>query len=136
MVLTYIKLTFKEEEKMFKSTSNKYWKNNEMERISKEKLSDKEKDFDEFVLKLMRALAENSYSKVTFYPYRTAMVFDKMFDADRDYMCPLEYMLAIKAGVSPDNHTVYEVYNGFNTFYIFCSDQLLSIGKTIQKERW
>ena len=62
MVLTYIKLTFKEEEKMFKSTSNKYWKNNEMERISKEKLSDKEKDFDEFVLKLMRALADNSYS--------------------------------------------------------------------------
>ena len=45
---------------MFKSTSNKYWKNNEMERISKEKLSDKEKDFDEFVLKLMRALADNS----------------------------------------------------------------------------
>ena len=81
----------------------------------------------------MRTLATSHCSKVTFYPYRTALVFDKMFEANRDSMSPLEYMLAIKAGVKPDNHTVYEVYDGRQTFYIFCHDGLFRVGKNIEK---
>lgn len=123
---------------MFEITFNKYWEYQamRMEHLSKEELSNKEKGFEKLVLDIMRALATNNYSRVTFYPYRTARVFDEMFDADRDSMCPLEYMLAIKAGVMPSNHTVYEVYNGCQTFYIFCSDSLFRIGKTIEKENW
>ena len=112
------------------------WKMMREEKLSEEELSVKENNFEEWVLNLMGALATNHYSKVTFYPYRTALVQDAMFDADRDSMRPLEYMLAIKAGVNPDNHTVYEVYNGCQTFYIFCRDSLFRVGKTIKKERW
>ena len=123
---------------MLKITFNRSWERKMMreENISKEELSDKESKFEEWVLNLMGALATNHYAKVTFHPYRTARVFDEMFDADRDSMRPLEYMLAIKAGVSPDNHTVYEVYNGCQTFYIWCHDSLLRVGKTIDKGRW
>lgn len=106
------------------------------EHLSEEELSIKEKDFEKWVLDIMGALATNHYSKVTFYPYRTALVFDEMFDADRNSMLPLEYMLAIKANVNPDNHTVYEVYNGCQTFYIFCHDRLFRVGKTIEKRSW
>ncbi len=120
---------------MLKITFNKSWERKMMreEQLSKEELSAKESNFEEWVLNLMRALATNHYSKVTFHPYRTARVFDEMFDADRDSMLPLEYMLAIKAGVNPDNHTVYEVYNGCQTFYIWCHDSLFRVGKTIDK---
>ena len=123
---------------MLSITFDRHWEWRMMreEKISEEKLSAKENNFEKWVLDLMGALATNHYSKVTFYPYRTALVHDAMFDADRDSMRPLEYMLAIKAGVYPDNHTVYEVYNGCQTFYIFCHDSLFRVGKTIRKERW
>ena len=112
------------------------WKMMHEEKLSEEELSVKESNFEEWVLNLMRTLATNHYSKVTFHSYRTARVFDEMFDADRDSMRPLEYILAIKADVNPDNHTVYEVYNGCQTFYIFCHDSLFRVGKTIRKEKW
>ncbi len=123
---------------MLKITFDKHWEWKMMreEHLSEEELSVKENNFEEWVLSLMGALDTNHYSKVTFHHYRTARVFDKMFDADRDSMRPLEYMLAIKAGVNPDNHTVYEVYNGCQTFYIWCTDSLFRVGKTIVKERW
>lgn len=123
---------------MFNITFDRYWefKVMEKEHLSKEALSDKEKNFENFVLDIMRELANNNFSRVTFYPYRTARVFDEMFDADRNSMRPLEYMLAIKAGVNPDNHTVYEVHYGSITFYIFCSDNLFRIGETINKKSW
>lgn len=119
---------------MFEITFNKLWEYRQ--HLSEEELSDKEKGFEKLVLDIMRELATNNYTKVTFYPYRTALVLDEIFDADRDSMCPLEYILAVKAGVNPDNHTVYELHKGCQTFYIFCSDQLFRIGKTIKKERW
>ena len=62
------------------------------EKISKEQLSTKDNNFEKWVLNLMRVLAINQYSKVTFHHYRTAQVFDEIFDADRDSMRPLEYM--------------------------------------------
>lgn len=123
---------------MFGITFDKHWERETMHRehLSEEELAVKEKDFEKWVFDIMSTLATNHYSKVTFYPYRTALVSDKMFDADRDSMLPLEYMLAIKADVKPDNHTVYEVYNAGQTFYIFCSDGLFRVGKTFKKIRW
>ena len=123
---------------MLRITFNRSWERKMMreEQLSKEELFAKESNFEEWVLDLMGELATNHYSKVTFHHYRTARVFDEMFDADRDSMRPLEYMLAIKAGVNPDNHTVYEVYNGCQTFFIWCTDSLFRVGKTIKKESW
>ena len=112
------------------------WKMMREEHLSEEELSVKENNFEKWILNIMGALATYHYSKVTFHHYRTARVIDEIFDADRDSMCPLEYILAIKAGVNPDNHTVYEAYNGCQTFYIWCTDNLLRVGKTIVKESW
>lgn len=122
---------------MLRITFNEAWERKMMaeEQLSKEEVSAKENSFEEWVIELMRTLATNNYSKVTFYPYRTARVYDEMFDADRDSMRPLEYMLAIKAGVNPDNHTVYEVYNGCQKFYIWCTDSLFRVGKTLSKNK-
>ncbi len=123
---------------MFEITFDKRWEHEIMrkEHLSEEEISDKKKDFEKWALDIMKALATNNDSKVTFYPYRTALVFDKMFDADRNSMSPLEYMLAIKANAKPDNHTVYEVYAGRQTFYIFCSGNVFRVGKTIEKRKW
>ncbi len=123
---------------MLRITFDKCWECKMMreEHLSEEELSVKENNFEKWILNIMGALATNHYSKVTFHHYRTARVIDEIFDADRDSMCPLEYILAIKAGVNPDNHTVYEVYNGCQTFYIWCTDNLLRVGKTIVKESW
>lgn len=123
---------------MLKITFDKCWERKMMckKHLSQEDLSITENEFEEWVLNLMRTLASNSYSKVTFHHYRTARVFDEMFDADRQSMLPLEYILAVKAGVKPDNHTVYEVYDGCLTFYIWCTDSSLRVGKTIVKGSW
>lgn len=102
--------------------------------LSEKEVSDKESYFEEWVLEIMKQLANNNNSRVKFYPYRTARVYDEMFDAERESIRPLEYMLAIKAGVNPDNHTVYEVYNGCQTYYVWCTDNLLRVGKTIKLE--
>ena len=104
--------------------------------LSDEELSAKKKSCEEWVIDLMESLANNPKSKVTFYPYRTASVYDELFDLKRESMLPLEYMLAVKAGVRTDNHTTYEVYDGCSTFYVFCHDDLFRIGKTIEKKRW
>ena len=121
---------------MLKITFDKIWERKIMikEQLSKEELSAKEKNFEKWILDLMRTLATNYYSKVKFYPYRTARVFSAMFDAERESMLPMEYLLAIKANVQPDNHTVYEVYDGCQTFYIWCTDNLFRVGKKIEKE--
>ena len=61
---------------MLRITFDKHWEWKMMheEHISKEELSVKEKNFEEWVLNIMEALAANHYSKVTFYPYRTAQI--------------------------------------------------------------
>ena len=122
---------------MLRITFDKFWERKTMrkEQFSKEELFTKKDRLEEWIAKLMEALAINRYSKVTFHPYRTARVFDEIFDAERDSMRPLEYMLAIKAGVIPDNHTVYEVYDGCHTYYVWCTDSKFRVGKTIVKER-
>lgn len=101
------------------------------EKLSKEELSEKEKDFKEFALEAMRSLANNMYSEVKFYSCRKARVSDGIFDAERKSMRPLEYMLAIKAGVCPDNHIVYEVHNDCDTFYVWCTDDVCRVGKKL-----
>lgn len=123
---------------MLKITFEKQWECKIMreERLSEEALSAKESNFEEWVLNLMEELATNHYARVISYSYRTALVFDEMFDADRESMRPLEYILAIKAGVHPDNHTVYAVYNGGQTFYVWCTDSKVRVGKKIRKESW
>ena len=103
------------------------------EHLSEEELSIKEKSFEEWVVQLMGTLATNRYARVKFYPYRTAKSFDELFVAERDSMRPLEYILAIKAGVTPDNRSIYEVYNGSQTYYIFCRDDICLVGKAIIK---
>lgn len=123
---------------MFGIKFDSYWESRVMskEHISEEELSIKEKSFEEFVLETMRSLATSPtshWSEVKFYSYRKARVFDEMFDADRGSMLPLEYLLAIKAGVEPDNHTVYEVYNGRYTVYVWCTDGLCRVGKRIER---
>ena len=112
------------------------WKMIDDENLSEEELSAKKQNLEEWILTVMAALATKHNSKVTFFPYRTASVFDTIFEATRDSMRPLEYMLAIKAGVNPENHTVYEVYDGCQTFYIFCHGNLVRVGKKIKKEEW
>ena len=99
----------------------------------KEELSSKENDFKEWIFNTLEQLARNNYSYVKFYSYRTAEVSseDVLFEADRTSLLPLEYTLAIKARVHPGNHTVYEVYNGCRTFYVWCHDELFTIGTTI-----
>lgn len=92
--------------------------------------------FEAMMADLMRKLSTNRYAKVTFYPYRTARVYDALFDADRNSIRELEYFLAVKSGVQPDNHTTYEVYDGCQKIYIWCHDNLFRVGKTIEKGSW
>ena len=98
-----------------------------------EELSSTEKDFKEWILNTIENLARNHYAFVKFYQYRKAEVSsdDVLFEADGTSMKPLENILAIKAGVHPDNHTVYEVYNGCRTFYVWCHDGLFRVGTKI-----
>ncbi len=117
-------------------TFDRSWEMNQTHRegLTKEELSKKERDLENLMEETIYRLADNRYSKVTFYPYRTARVVDKvMFDADRDSCRLIESVLAIKAGAIPDNHTAYEVYNGCSTFYVWCHDGLFRVGKDIAK---
>ena len=99
----------------------------------KEELSSREDEFKEWIFNTIDNLARNQYSYVKFYQYRTASVSSKdvLFEADLNSMKPLESILAIKAGVHTDNHTVYEVYNGCKTVYVWCHDELFRVGTTI-----
>ena len=47
--------------------------------------------------------------EVQVYPYRTASVGDCFLQLPRELMRDFERSLALTAGVSPDNHTVYNV---------------------------
>ena len=114
----------------------KNWERNVMSKnnLTKEQLSAQEKEHEKWVLNLMRDMATNQYCTVKFYPYRQAQVYDRVFEATRDSMLPLEYMLAVKAGVRPDNHTVYEIlFAGCQTFYIWFTDDQCFVGKAIAK---
>ncbi len=121
---------------MFGITFTKYWEWEYKRYHSEEEFSAKKKYFEEWVLDLMSALTTNSYSKVTFYPNRNVIINGLMFDADRNSMLPLEYMLAIKAGVKPDNHTVYEVFDGCKRYGIKCHDGHFQVGTIIQEGTW
>lgn len=118
---------------MFGINFNGMWESDIMreKNLSEEELSVKERGFEEWVLNVMREMATNNRLEVKFNSYRTARVYDALFDAERESMRPLEYMLAIKADARPDNHTVYEIRISSVDYYIWFHDDLCRIGKTI-----
>ena len=73
------------------------------------------------------------------FSYRTALVGGHFLKFDRRMMHELEEALAAKAGVRPDNHTVYEVvYNDFDekkTTYIWFVDTSVIFGSTVEMRR-
>lgn len=118
---------------MFEITFDESWKRKMMdeEQLSQEELSAKEKELEKWVRSFMGELTTPNYLRVEFHPYRTKSVSDEIFDADRESMFPLEYMLAIKAGVNPFNHTCYEVEFGREKIYFMCQDNLFRVGRKI-----
>lgn len=76
---------------------------------------------------------------VKHYPYRTAMVTDRIFTVDRNDPAAhaFEKWLAERAGVDTDNHTAYalEMKSG-KILYIGCSDFCISFGLSIDEVRW
>lgn len=73
------------------------------------------------------------------YPYRTALVRNRIFTANRnDEACrAFETFLANKSGKFEDNHTAYRiVLRDDGILYVGCSDQTMSFGLSIQEEPW
>jgi hypothetical protein len=70
------------------------------------------------------------------FTYRTAMVVGGM-EIPRTVMASVESMLAHKAGVSKDNHTVYQVQYGCGSTQFFgFSDLSCYVGNGIRIERY
>ena len=75
--------------------------------------------------------------EVKCYPYRTASVRERFMSLPRLLVHELEEQLAQKAGVRPDNHTVYEfIDESRETIYVLFSDFKASFGKTLYEHRW
>lgn len=105
-------------------------------KLSEEQLIKKEEELVRWIRNFMGFLT-NRNVQVKFYPYRSAFVYDEMFDADRESLKSLEYMLAIKAGVETDNHTCYKVWiDGGKTYYVLCHDNIIRIGETLHEQEW
>lgn len=67
------------------------------------------------------------------YPYRTAHVRDVTFDTPRDGLHALEQMLALAAGVTVDNHTVYEITSPAGVvLYLWFSDLTVYFGHQVE----
>ena len=84
-------------------------------------------------------------SKVTFHPYRTAMVYDRFLTMVRssDEGRAFEDHLAEAAGVTPDNHTAYTIQLSTHAaarpapeIYVMCSDNKISIGTRLEIRNW
>lgn len=120
---------------MFRIVFNPNWERDMREESSVEDLVAKENELQDKFQDIMRALAENIYSWVKFYPYQTAEVTDVVFEAVLEEMKPFEYILALKAGARPGNHTTYEVYYGCGDKKVFvhCSDNIMRVGRKIIK---
>ncbi len=66
------------------------------------------------------------------FPYRTARVVNPFMSLCRSDFGEAERVLATKAGVSQDNHVVYEIVDGHGmTIYIFVSDLKVYFGSKI-----
>lgn len=80
--------------------------------------------------------------KVTFYPYRTALIGDVFLTLPVNLCHDLEIVLAEKAGRQRDNHTVYKVeQHSYGTdddlvTYIAFSDTSVRFGRSIREEHW
>ncbi len=74
------------------------------------------------------------------FTYRTACVGGHFLKLDRAMMHDLEEALATKAGVKPDNHTVYEIiFDDFyekKTTYIWFTDGSVIFGSTVEMRRY
>lgn len=82
---------------------------------------------------------------VTYHPYRTAMVYDRFLEMDRnsDEAREFEDLLVKAAGKDTgDNHTAYTLeLNCFGKrenpkLYVMCSDSKISIGTQIEFRNW
>lgn len=78
-------------------------------------------------------------SKVTFHPYRTARVFNRFLSIERksDVGKELETTLAKKAGVNPDNHTVYSIQlKNEQEVHVWCDDSKIMFGLELKKDKY
>ena len=73
-------------------------------------------------------------TKVKFYRYRTARVFNRFFRISRNSELgeKIEDVLSKKAGVDKDNHSVYEVENkNGDKIYVWMEDSEILFGNEI-----
>ena len=71
------------------------------------------------------------------HSYRTARPLNAIGDFPRDMMADTERELAEKAGVYPDNHTVYEIVDYMDrTFYLWFHDSICRIATHIEVGRF
>lgn len=103
------------------------------ERLEEADLLKKETAYEKWIHSIMMKLTTDKDATVVFYPYRTARVGDSIFDLDRESATPIECILALKAAVTPDNHTAYAVNIEGEKIYFYCSDNLFRVGKKIEK---
>lgn len=77
------------------------------------------------------------------YTYRTAVVTEPFLVVPRNTVKELEHTLAQKAGVEPDNHTVYEIRqtavvtaDDVPPTFIGFSDDRATFGHSVFDRRW
>ena len=105
----------------------------EDENISYDDLMLRQQKIEEWLDLFMETIATNPYCKVKFKSYnKDNYVYDKIFDAERTSISFFEYLLAVKANAIPDNYTVYEVFDGSKTYYVWCKDNLIRVGRKMK----
>jgi hypothetical protein len=71
------------------------------------------------------------------YPYRTATVGDPYLEVPRQTTYALEDYLALKAGVTANNHTVYEIVHETRPpVYVWFSNGWTRFGASVTNEPW
>lgn len=83
----------------------------------------------------------NDNKKITFYPYRTAIVRDVFVEMDRNDSAAtiIENKLAKLAGVSADNHTAYAIDDEWSILkpvYVSFSDFKVRFGTSLEVKNW
>lgn len=88
----------------------------------------------------MSRATETVRGQVKCFPYRSARVGDTLLTVPRDSVKELEEQLAQKAGVSRDNHVVYEITQSDQfdqgPVYVLFSDNYARFGKTVVERSW
>lgn len=74
---------------------------------------------------------------VKHYPYRAAMVRERLAVIPRELVRDFEEHLATKSGVRPDNHTCYTLTDMYDqTFSVMFHDFVCIFGKSVEERRW